>query len=349
MTAGALASLAGGAAAQEPSSPAGVITNPDWARAPSSAELSSVWPIEAAKRGRGGRAVIECEVSSEGGLRECHVLSETPTGLGFGGAALTLAAQFRMKPRTVDGVPVTGGLVRIPIGWKGSPGGSGGAVGRVSVISRPVWAATPTRAEMEAVYPAAGGGVRGSATLACRVKANGTLRTCEKITEAPRGRGFGHAAKLLSDRFRLGVLTLADGRSVEGADVRIPFQFDPPGSGPGDMGGAQVTAADWRTLPNAERMTALYPEAAKAKGVNEGRAVLGCTIGVGGALRDCRVEQENPAGLGFGAAALALSGSFALSPWTAEGKPTDGAAVRIPIRYVLPEEAEAAPAAPSAP
>ena len=51
-------------------------------------------------------------------MEDCKVTSETPTGYGFGAAALKLAGSFKMKPETRDGEPVAGALVTIPMPFK---------------------------------------------------------------------------------------------------------------------------------------------------------------------------------------------------------------------------------------
>ena len=60
-------------------------------------------------------------MTKDGGLTDCRLIEETPTGFGFGEATLAAAKQFRLEPRTRSGAPVEGGTVRLPLAWRLAP------------------------------------------------------------------------------------------------------------------------------------------------------------------------------------------------------------------------------------
>jgi len=92
-----------------------VITRPTWESIPSNETMAAHYPQQALEQGKGGRAVLECGVDNSGLLQACRVVSESPENQRFGTAALAAAWEFRMKPKTIDGVPVGGGTTRVPI------------------------------------------------------------------------------------------------------------------------------------------------------------------------------------------------------------------------------------------
>lgn len=85
----------------------------------------------------------------------------------------------------------------------------------------------------------------------------------------------------------------------------------------------------WAQTPSPNDLSALYPEAAIVGGV-EGEATLHCRRLPDGALGDCSVAAESPAGFGFGKAALAVAPALRMSP---DCKPKT---VTLPIHFSMP-------------
>jgi TonB family protein len=94
-----------------------VISDPDWVRMPKGAELARLYPQAAAAEHVAGRTKALCHVLANGDLDACVVTEECPRGYGFGRATLLAAQDFQMRPRTVNGVPVDGGTVMVPMVW----------------------------------------------------------------------------------------------------------------------------------------------------------------------------------------------------------------------------------------
>lgn len=93
----------------------------------------------------------------------------------------------------------------------------------------------------------------------------------------------------------------------------------------------QDREADWLKRPTSDDIQGVWPRDALRKGEG-GKATIGCTVTIQGALRDCNVLAEEPAGGGFGGAALALTPQFVMRPALRDGQPVEST-VRIPINF----------------
>ena len=207
--------LAGVAVAQQ-------ITNPQWVRKPSGADLAQFFPSAARDRNISGRADIECTVQESGTLTDCVVISEAPEGYGFGQATVQAAAKFRMRPRTVDGKPVGGSRVRTHIIWN-----LGGVIPpRNNTLDPAIVAGAPVMIYRNSdFYPAEAkrAKVEGRAVVECVVQRNYKVADCVVLGEAPVNQGFGAAAlrRVMSLEVRP---TRASGETA-GRKVRFPVYW----------------------------------------------------------------------------------------------------------------------------
>ena len=97
--------------------PPPVITVPDWVRKPTAAEMRAHFPGALKQAKLSGSALLRCLVRADGTVTACKVARETPAGYGIGAAAVEISASFKMRPMTVNGVPIDGGPVNIPFNF----------------------------------------------------------------------------------------------------------------------------------------------------------------------------------------------------------------------------------------
>lgn len=90
--------------------------DPGWLVKPDGAMVARFYPERAQRMEGEGRAALVCTVALDTRLHDCRVQSESPTGYGFGEAALKMADEMRMAPAIRNGVPVKA-LVRVPLAF----------------------------------------------------------------------------------------------------------------------------------------------------------------------------------------------------------------------------------------
>mgnify|MGYP002083491773 CR=1 FL=1 len=85
-----------------------------WAQRPSARRIGELYPERASREGMGGRVELDCSVRANLSLA-CSVANESPTGLGFGRAAMSAAAAYRAREVLSDGSDAIGSRTRIVV------------------------------------------------------------------------------------------------------------------------------------------------------------------------------------------------------------------------------------------
>ncbi|MBL8544905.1 MAG: hypothetical protein JNL81_00485 [Hyphomonadaceae bacterium] len=103
-----------GSATPQRAAPAGTVV---WAQRPTARRISELYPRGAANAGVGGRVVMDCRVQGDLSVA-CSVASETPSGNGFGRAALSASNSYRASPTLSDGSSAVGSTTRIAVNFQ---------------------------------------------------------------------------------------------------------------------------------------------------------------------------------------------------------------------------------------
>ncbi|WP_340645988.1 energy transducer TonB [Phenylobacterium sp.] len=369
---GLAALAAAGAARAEPPR----VSPPDWMARPEAEDLADSYPGLARALAIEGRATLSCGVDLLGRLQDCVSLTASPQGLGFDKAALAMSTLFVMRPKMVDGRPVAGGTVRIPIRFA------------LPAVDAPRERETaPSPSVVVAARQAAGlSGISGRLARGLvddldKVEADDAdppVRTdgLAALTESRR-----EAAPEVAEAVALSIAAqLSDGEvsqwitylngpaarklkeqgpslaraftAVQTAHTHLVLararetfcgrQDCNSEASLADMQAlaeapeALIDKPRWSQAPSLIEAQAAYPLVAQAFRLS-GWAMLQCRVAEVGELEDCAVLAQGPRRLGFGTAGLKVAGSYRLDP----GLLAQGAAgdrVNLPTFFSIERE-----------
>lgn len=211
---------------------------------PTSEETTLAAPDRALGRARGGRAMMTCALTHQGGLDDCRLVpgTETPTGFGFGTAVIRKASDYRF--RSVG--PMPKGRIALTELWtmlgNGPPAANPAEDAFLLAAlqdnldpARGLPLATPIFQETDEAavssyglighyFPkkAAEAGVAGIAVVECKVVLNRRLEPCLGLGDAPLMYGFmGSAIRMAHAGYMRAPANLPVGTSARFV-VRFP-------------------------------------------------------------------------------------------------------------------------------
>lgn len=336
-----------------PSKPAPrTVTEPDWAERPSGEDLGRAYPALLSRLEIEGWAVISCDVADTGRLIGCKTVSEAPANMGFGPAAVSMAWRFKMKPQAIDGQPVAGGVVRIPISFRlpqSAPEKTSPPLAPASDVAmiqarRMVDARKLFDFTLQAdsfAKDTFANNLTPADTRAAGVKALQDAWTAHR--DEVRDTAARAIASVLTvqqmsviaDYWSLPVdeqsgtkavgpvlaKVRADYVRAAAAAAHDLFCADHPCGSPAEAAAVWrpdrrpgvLDSPQWGQSPMSLQLIALMPPSAAVLGV-KGAVRMSCALIKDGALDACVVEDQAPSGMGFGASALKAASSYRLSP-----------------------------------
>jgi hypothetical protein len=222
-----------------------------------------------------------------------------------------------------------------------------------------------TMGEFVAVWPtkAYRDAANGKVILTCKINIHGLAEWCGVKSETPAGKNFAAAALAMRPNFKVKPAMGPDGPIAAMMNIAVKFRaplrefdtrdFKPSkqpifGLGMTDVSHASFLGVPmemepvtllsrpvWSQAPGFAEVAAAYPK--KAKGA-EGYVVAHCQVLSSGDLKNCGIVKEEPARLGFAAAALPLARRFKVIPALASAPHSTPMWVDIQIRLPPPTQ-----------
>ena len=340
--------------------------------------MERYYPPLASQLDISGYAVLHCRVNAQGLLYACAADTERPAGLGFGQAVLALEiAEFRMRPMTLNGQPVDGGMINIPVRFElPTPEANPEPPAPVSEeAARQAYRVVDTSQVLSA-------STEGNETTAKRIEglgqdgaaARAAADAFRRASLAHRGDTRTAYARAFASVFSESELAaIADYQTASGGEqqsnklfatiqtlvqkeyardlaalARAAFCAKQACPSAADIlkvwraadprDASRIDNPQWVAQPDASAVANARPRLAALLGLS-GAVRLTCKVMGGGELTGCVVDEETPAGLGYGAVALEAAQDYRLSPIHLDA----GAAGRratVRVGFPAPEQPE---------
>jgi len=312
--------------------------NPSWLQRPDAAAFEQFYPPAALHQGVAGAVRLQCEVQLDT-TAQCRVVEETPTDWGFADAALAISRSFRFTPAVVNGRPVAGGRVNVPMRFNFAPPDQipeqyrnlMAHLPQDNLIDLPTWDEAPTYAVVKHTFSRPWDeGFLASVLLSCGLSTDRRLRDCSVERANPANVGAEQAALALAGQFRVSANESEFLARYAGGRFLLPLAFGgPPTVTPVDWSLDHLSASALSPVP-PEFLVGFYPQRAREAGLR-GEVILRCS---GGGMA-CTVFYEAPENQGFGAAATAFMSAVGQFPSFSAALPAD---VYVPFLFV-PDQA----------
>jgi TonB family protein len=208
---------------QSPDDQPSLIDRPVWVEAPTYEQVVAAYPMGARASKTPGHVALRCSFGGDGRLRGCDVISEVPTGRGFGAAAQTLSRHFVGAATDLRGRKVRDNFTVVAFTFDPAM-----LSGSSPVVGKPQWTHVPQSVDLAASFPAAATAAHvsvGHVTMACDVGSGGRLENCAVSRQSPDGLGFDKAALALSSVFQVTVWT-DEGLPTVGGHIVAPIRYE---------------------------------------------------------------------------------------------------------------------------
>ena len=100
---------------------AAIYQRPEWVVVPSADQFRSWEQLPSDQAAVVGGAVVTCTIGVDGSPKNCHVHSETPSGHGFGAAAMRAVVHTQFSPALKNGEPLPPALLDVPFEFPPRP------------------------------------------------------------------------------------------------------------------------------------------------------------------------------------------------------------------------------------